>query len=45
MMLPADLALTQDPGFRAVAREFASDQQAFFTEFARAFQRLQELGM
>lgn len=45
MMLPADLALIQDPEFKKIVVEFAKDEAKFFKEFACAFQKLEELGV
>eukprot|EP01124_Arcella_intermedia_P011834 TRINITY_DN1820_c0_g1_i1.p2 TRINITY_DN1820_c0_g1~~TRINITY_DN1820_c0_g1_i1.p2 ORF type:complete len:368 (-),score=34.19 TRINITY_DN1820_c0_g1_i1:39-1142(-) len=45
MMLPADLALIKDPEFRKVVELYAKDQDAFFKDFAVAFQKLEELGV
>lgn len=44
MMLPSDLALIEDPGFRPIVEEYAKDQSSFFKDFAAAFQKLTELG-
>lgn len=44
MMLPADLVLIKDAAFRPIVEEFAKDEAKFFTEFAAAFQKLNELG-
>jgi len=45
MMLPADMALKEDPVFRKVTEEFAANEEAFFTEFSSAFAKLLELGV
>jgi len=44
MMLPADLALRDDPEFRKYTELYANDQQAFFNDFAAAWPKLMELG-
>jgi len=45
MMLPADLALMQDPEFKKYVEIYAKDEDLFFKEFAAAFQKLNELGV
>lgn len=45
MMLPADLAIRDDPQFRKYAELYAKDEQTFFNDFADAFGRLLELGV
>lgn len=45
MMLPADLALIEDPKFRKYVEMFAKDEAAFFNEFSKAFSKLMELGV
>jgi len=45
MMLPADLALIQDPVFRKHVEAYAKDEQLFFRDFAAAFSKLIELGV
>jgi len=45
MMLPADLALVKDPRFRRYVEAYAADEQLFFRDFARAFEKLLELGV
>jgi len=45
MMLPADLVLLQDPIFRKYTELYAKDQDLFFRDFAKAFQKLEELGV
>lgn len=45
MMLPADMALLWDKDFRKYVAEFANDEDSFFKEFARAFQKLEENGV
>jgi len=44
MMLPADLALRDDPEFRKHCEKYAKDEQAFFNDFAAAWQKLTEVG-
>jgi len=44
MMLPADLVFVQDPEFRKYTELYAKDQDLFFKDFAKAFQKLEELG-
>lgn len=44
MMLPTDLALRDDPEFRKFSEEYARDENALFRDFAKAFQKLEELG-
>lgn len=45
MMLPSDLALIHDPKFRVYVEKYAKDEEAFFKDFAKAFQKLMELGV
>lgn len=45
MMLPADLALIQDPAFRKIVELYAKDETAFFVDFSAAFAKLLELGV
>jgi len=44
MMLPADLALIQDPQFKGWVEYYAKDEEVFFKDFAAAFQKLLENG-
>lgn len=44
-MLPADIALRDDKGFRPFVDLYAADQKAFFADFAKAFGKLLELGV
>lgn len=44
MMLPADLAMIQDPEYRVHVERYAKDQNAFFKDFAAAFSKLVSLG-
>ena len=45
MMLPADMAFLSDPEFKKIVKEYASNKQAFFNDFAAAFGKLLELGV
>jgi cytochrome c peroxidase len=45
MMLPTDLALTQDPSFRKWVELYARDKDRFFEDFAKVFAKLVELGI
>lgn len=45
MMLPADMSLLSDEGFRPWVEKYAADQALFFDDFAKAFAKLQELGV
>jgi len=45
MMLPTDIALTEDPKFMKWVQVYAKDEDKFFTDFAKAFARLLELGV
>ncbi|KAG0641132.1 heme peroxidase [Tuber brumale] len=45
MMLPTDMALVKDKGFRKHVERYAKDNDLFFREFADAFGRLLELGV
>lgn len=44
MMLPADMALVWDADFRKYVEMYAKDQDLWFSDFAKAFQKLEELG-
>jgi hypothetical protein len=44
MMLPSDMALVEDPKFKAVVEEYARDEAVFFRDFAQAFGKLISLG-
>jgi len=44
MMLISDLALASDPKFKSYVELYAKNQEAFFDDFATAFQKLLELG-
>jgi cytochrome c peroxidase len=45
MMLPSDLALTEDATFKKHVAEYAKDSAGFSKDFAAAFSRLLELGV
>lgn len=45
MMLPSDIVLVQDPKFRRWVEYYAKDEQAFLSDFGRAFNKLMELGV
>ncbi|KAJ9618064.1 hypothetical protein H2204_013213 [Knufia peltigerae] len=45
MMLPADMALLEDPAFRVWVDKYAKDKDLFFKDFADAFAKLLELGL
>lgn len=45
MMLPADLALVQDPEFRKYVEVYAKDEEKMFEDFSKAFSKLLELGV
>jgi len=45
MMLPADLALLQDPAFKKWVEVYAKDEGKFHQDFANAFAKLLELGV
>eukprot|EP00894_Picocystis_sp_ML_P001737 jgi/Pico_ML_1/52254/g2985.t2 len=44
MMLPTDMALIWDSDFRKYVEMYANDQDLWFADFAKAFQKLEELG-
>lgn len=44
MMLPSDIVLVEDAGFRKYVDIYAKNQKKFFDDFAKAFQKLEELG-
>ena len=44
MMLPMDMVLIEDPSFRKWVQVYAKSEDAFFADFAKAFQKLTELG-
>jgi cytochrome c peroxidase len=45
MMLPADMALVEDPKFKAYVSMYAKDEDLFFKDFSLAFSKLLELGV
>jgi cytochrome c peroxidase len=45
MMLPTDMALLDDKNFRRYVEAYAKDEQLFFDDFAKAFEKLLELGV
>lgn len=45
MMLPTDMSLTQDPKYLPIVKEYANDQDKFFTDFSYAFNKLLESGI
>jgi cytochrome c peroxidase len=44
MMLPSDIVLIEDPQFKKYVQVYATDQKQFFNNFAKDFQKLEELG-
>ncbi|KAL7539702.1 hypothetical protein ACHAXR_009509 [Thalassiosira sp. AJA248-18] len=44
MMLPTDLVLIQDDSFKKYVDVYAKDQDKFFQDFSKAFNKLEELG-
>lgn len=44
MMLPSDIVLIEDAEFKKYVDMYAKDQKMFFSDFAKAFQKLEELG-
>jgi cytochrome c peroxidase len=45
MMLPTDIALTQDKAFRPWVELYARDKERFFDDFSKVFAKLVELGI
>lgn len=45
MMLPTDIALTQDSSFRKWVELYARDKERFFEDFSKVFAKLMELGI
>lgn len=45
MMLPADMVIAKDKEFRKWAEIYAKDEAKFFEDFAKAAQKLFELGV
>merc|ERR1712072_435120 len=44
MMLSTDMCLVTDPKFKHWTEKYAADEEAFFRDFASAWQKLTELG-
>jgi cytochrome c peroxidase len=44
MMLKTDLALVEDPIFKAWVLKYKADEELFFADFSKAWQKLTELG-
>ena len=44
MMLPSDLLLVTDKKFLKYTKQYATDNARFFSDFAAAFQKLEENG-
>merc|ERR1712216_669180 len=44
MMLPTDMALRDDPKFRAYTEEYAKDEDKFMKDFGKAWTKLTALG-
>ena len=44
MMMPSDMALLKDPALKRYVLEFAEDENLWFSEFGKAWIRLQEAG-
>ena len=45
MMLPTDMALIKDKGFKQHVLRYGKDSDAFFKEFSDVFVKLLELGV
>lgn len=45
MMLPSDLALLEDAEFKKWVEIYAKDEDKFFEDFSRAFEKLLHLGV
>ncbi|KAI9591472.1 cytochrome c peroxidase [Syncephalis fuscata] len=45
MMLPTDMTMLTDKEFAKWSKIYAKDEKRFFTDFAKAFQKLEELGV
>eukprot|EP01108_Squamamoeba_japonica_P002039 TRINITY_DN193_c0_g1_i4.p2 TRINITY_DN193_c0_g1~~TRINITY_DN193_c0_g1_i4.p2 ORF type:complete len:350 (-),score=203.64 TRINITY_DN193_c0_g1_i4:60-1109(-) len=45
MMLPSDMAFLNDPSFRIWVERYAADEDLFFRDFSKAFNKLQENGV
>lgn len=44
MMLPSDLVLTKDAGFKKYAEMYYKDEAKFMADFGKAFTKLMNLG-
>lgn len=44
-MLPTDMALVEDDAFKPWVEAYAEDKDLFFTDFAKVFAKLIELGV
>ena len=44
LQLPSDIVLIEDAEFKKYVNVYAKDQKVFFEDFAKAFQKLEELG-
>lgn len=45
MMLPTDMALVEDEGFRPYVEKYAGDEEVFFNDFSKVVTKLFELGV
>ncbi|CUS24674.1 LAQU0S18e01640g1_1 [Lachancea quebecensis] len=45
MMLPTDMALVQDPKYLKIVKEYANNQDVFFTDFGKVFTKLIQNGI
>jgi cytochrome c peroxidase len=45
MMLPAEIAMYNDKSFKKYFNEYADNEEKFFTDFAKVFNKLLELGV
>lgn len=45
MMLPADMVFAKDSEFRQWSELYAKDEKKYFEDFAKAYQKLLELGV
>ena len=45
MMLPTDMELVKDKAFKQWTDQYAKDEEAWRADFAKAFQKLEELGV
>jgi len=44
MMLPSDMVLLADDKFKIYVEQYAKNQKLWYADFAKAFQKLEELG-